>query len=372
MVGSFGRGSLIRIGELVITALVLATRTGLRATARETESAPPFEEILKIDVHSHVFEDIPAFVDMMRRINLRIVNICVYGNKPEVLRLLERRAEALCQKYRPRFYFASTFDLTRGNEAGYSEEVKAWLDETFKAGAVMTKIWKEVGMQLKNPAGEYLMPDDPLFDPIYAHLAERRKPLLAHLADPINAWLPLAPESVHYRYYSNHPEWYVYGRKGFPSHDQILAARDHILEKHPDLIVIGAHCGSMAHHVDEIVKRFDRYPNFYIDVAARTASLARQPSEKVRDFFIKYQDRIMYGVDLPPCRYPREGTISEEERMKYTENAEQTYRHDYQYYAETGTVNFSSKDVECLALPRPVLEKFYHKNAQRLMLALAE
>ena len=65
------------------------------------------------------------------------------------------------------------------------------------------------------------------------------KPLLAHLAEPIAAWLPLDPESVHYRYYSNNPEWHVYGREGFPSHETILAARDRILEKHPRLTVIG-------------------------------------------------------------------------------------------------------------------------------------
>ena len=333
--------------------------------------APSFEEILKIDVHSHVFDDIPTFVEMMRRVNVRIVNICVYGNEPEILKQFERQTEALYQKYRPSFYFASTFDLTGRNEPDYAERVITWLDRTFEAGALMVKIWKEVGMKLKTPVGECLMPDDPLFDPIYAHLTERRKPLLAHLADPVAAWLPMDPKSAHYGYYSNYPEWHVHGKEGLASHEQILAARDNVLERYPDMVVIGAHLGSMTHDLDEVAKRLDRYPNFYVDVSARTAGLARQPSEKARDFFIQYQDRVLYGVDLGPCRFPKTGAIAEAQATEYTQNAEQTYRHDYRYYAGSGTIKINDSDIECLALPSVVLEKFYHGNAQRLMPALA-
>ncbi len=343
---------------------VLALFVGLtgHCAAADPETAPPFEQILKIDVHAHVFEDIPVFAEMMRKSNLRIVNICVRGNDLTILTLMEERAESIHNKYPRLFHFASTFDLTKRYEPDYAEQVAAWLDNSFEAGAIMTKIWKEVGMEMKTPAGEYLMPDDPVLDPIYKHLAMRNKPLLAHLAEPIAAWLPLNPESVHYGYYSNNPEWHVYGREGFPSHETILAARDRILEKHPSLTVIGAHCGSMSHDLNEVAKRFDRYPNFYIDVSARTPDLRRQPAEKVRNFFIKYQDRIMYGTDL--ARWPElHGIFTDAQLADYTKNAEKSYRRDYQYYAgsETG----------CLALPRPVLEKFYHKNAQRVIPELA-
>lgn len=339
--------------------------------AADSGTAPPFEQILKIDVHAHIFEDIPVLAEMMRSANLRIVNICVRGNNLAIMRLMEERAESIHNHYPGQFYFASTFDLTKRNEPDYAEQVIAWLDKSFEAGAVMTKIWKEVGMELKTPTGEYLMPDDPVFDPIYSHLAMRGKPLLAHLAEPIAAWLPLDPESVHYGYYSNHPEWHVHGREGFPSHETILAARDRILEKHPDLIFIGAHCGSMSHDVDEIAKRLDRYPNFYVEVSARTRDLSRQPAEKVRSFFIKYQDRIMYGTDLE--RVPEvDGVFNDAQLDRFTKNLEKSYRVDYEYYAGAGKVKMGGKEVDCLNLPQPVLEKFYHKNAQRLIPELAD
>jgi len=355
---------------LVATLVSLTLMNGGNDRGIEARAAPAFGEMLKIDVHAHFFDEMPEFVEMLQRINMRVVNICVYGTRPELLEPAEQRAEALYQTYRGSLYFASTFDLTRRNEPDYAEQVIAWLDRTFEAGALMVKIWKEVGMELKKPDGTYLMPDDPVFDPIYEHLAKRGKPLMAHLADPIDAWLPLDPSSVHYRYFSSNPKWHVYGREGVPSHADILAARDNIMVKHPDLVVIGAHLGSMAHDVDEVAKRFDRFPNFYVDVSARTPVLRQQSREKVRKFFIKYQDRILYGLDA--SKFTEKGTPSEEERVAFTKAIEKTYRAEYRYYAGKGTPMTGARDIECLGLPREVLEKFYHKNAQRLMPALAE
>lgn len=161
----------------------------------------------------------------------------------------------------------------------------------------------------------------------------------------------------------------MYQKNGFPSHAQILESRDNILKKFPELIVIGAHCGSMSHDVAEIAKRMDRFPNFYIDVSARTKDLAFQPAAKVRAFFLKYSDRILYGVDLG--RSPDPGNPStKEQRLRFARQTEARYRQEYQYYAGSGTVHFNNKECTSLALPRPVLEKFYHKNAQSLMPAL--
>lgn len=323
-----------------------------------------FEDTLKIDVHSHIFDDMPEFVAMMERVNLRVVNICLYGNQPGVLEPLEQQAEMLYSKYRPQFFFASTFDLTQRDEPDYAARVTQWLDRTFEAGAVMTKLWKEVGMELKTPSGAYLMPDDPLLDPIYEHFVTRGIPLMIHAADPLDAWLPLDPDSVHYKYYSNNPKWHVHGRDEFPSHAAILAAHDRVLERHPKLVVVSAHLAGMAHDLDALAERLDRYPNLYVDVSARRPDLARHPREKVRDFFVQYQDRILYGVDYGSCQFPKPGPIPEETLQAFIKNAEAAYRADFAYFAGNGD--------RSLNLPRTVVERFYHGNAQRLMPALAE
>jgi acetyl esterase/lipase/predicted TIM-barrel fold metal-dependent hydrolase len=333
------------------------------------QSVPRFEDVLKIDAHVHVFDDVPEFVEMLRRTHTRVANICLGGNRPELLVPCEKRAEQFRQQYGPQFSFASTFDLTRRNELDYARQVTTWLDETFQGGAVMVKIWKDVGMELKTPTGAYLMPDDPVFDPIYAHLAKQRRPLMAHFADPIDAWRPLDPGSVHHSYYAGHPEWHLYGKKGLPSHAEILAARDRMLAKHPDLVVIAAHLGSEAHDLDELAKRFDRFPNLYADVAARTPELQRQPAEKIRKFFIRYQDRLLYGTDAD--KYTEGRLPTPEERTAFAATMEKWYRNEFDYYAGQGRRKSGSRETEGLGLPRVVLEKFYYRNAQRLMPGIA-
>lgn len=335
------------------------------------QTAPPpvpgFEQIHKVDVHSHVYEDLPALNEMLRRANVRIINVSNPGTDGH-LEFMHRFNADLVKKQPDIFSFASTFDLTTRDQPRYGTRVAEALDATFEQGAVMVKIWKEVGLELKRPDGTFMLPDDPILDPVYAHLASRKKPLLAHLAEPLEAWLPLDPKGLHYGYYSRNPIWHLFGKPGFPTHAALMDARDHILVKHPTLVVIGAHVGSMEHDVDEAARRLDRYPNFHVEVSARTRNLTRQPASKVRAFFMKYQDRILYGTDRSwrPYRTP-DVTPSDAQREAFVTALEAQYRLDHAYYAGTGSLEYAGARVDALGLPRDVLEKFYHRNAQRLI-----
>ena len=329
------------------------------------ETAPAYTDILKIDAHSHIFEDIPELNELLRRINVRTINVCNNGTD-EHLETMHRIALELYQKYPTIYPFESTFDLRRRDEPTYTKEVIAFLEKTFEQGAVGVKIWKEVGIEIKDRNGKFILPDDPRFDPIYAYLAKRGKPLHAHLAEPIDAWRPLDPNSPHYAYYSQNPQWHLYGKPEYPSHEAIIAARDNIMQKHPTLVVLGAHLGSLEHDVDGIAARLERYPNFYIEVAARTRNLARQPSEKVRALFMKYPDRILYGVDMNWKPFLRPQRTAPSQREGHIRTLETRYKADYQYYAGKGEIDYLGRKTNALNLPRSVLEKFYHQNAERL------
>jgi predicted TIM-barrel fold metal-dependent hydrolase len=332
-----------------------------------TPGPPGFERLRKIDVHSHIYEDVPAVAAMLRRINLRVVNVSNPGTDGH-LDFMHRFNAALVKRHPDIFYFASTFDLTTRNQPDYGARIAKALDETFAQGAVMVKIWKEVGLELKRPDGSFLLPDDGILDPVYAHLASRRKPLLAHLAEPREAWLPLDPKGVHYGYYSRNPQWHLFGKPEYPSHARLMDARDRILAKHPGLVMIGAHIGSLEYDVDEAAARLDKYPNFHVEVSARTRDLTRQPSNKVRAFFLKYQDRILYGVDRSWRPYRTPGvTPTDADRAKFAEDLEAQYRRDWAYYAGAGPTAYSGETVESLALPQAVLEKFYWRNAERIV-----
>jgi predicted TIM-barrel fold metal-dependent hydrolase len=351
----------------VSAALALGVSVAIPRAPVPATSAPGFEQMRKIDVHSHIYEDLPVVNALLRRIDLRVINVSVPATDGH-LAFMHRFNAALVKAHPDLFSFASTFELATRNEPDYGTRTATALDETFAAGAVMVKIWKEVGLELKQPDGSFLLPDDPLFDPVYAHLARRRKPLLAHLAEPREAWLPLDPKGVHYSYYSRSPKWHLYGRPEFPSHARLMDARDHILAKHPDLVVIGAHIGSLEWDVDEVAKRLDRYPNFHVEVSARTRDLTRQAPGKVRAFFVKYQDRILYGVDRSwvPHRTP-DVTPTDAARQQFAAELEAQYRRDWDYYAGSGAITYGTETVEALALPKDVLEKFYWKNAGRII-----
>ena len=183
-------------------------------------------------------------------------------------------------------------------ETGFAQRAVRQLDADFAAGAIAVKIYKVMGMEMKSKAGKYVMPDDPAFEPIYKDIAAHHRTVVAHIAEPDSCWQPPNPSSPDYDYYKEHPEEYAYAHPEWPSKAAILAARDHLVEENPKLRVVGAHLGSMEADVDQMAQRFDRYPNFAVDTAARIPYFMLQPREKVRAFLIKYQDRILYGTDL--------------------------------------------------------------------------
>ena len=164
------------------------------------------------------------------------------------------------------------------------------------------KVWKNIGMSLKDPDGRYVMLDDPRFEPVFARMERDHIPLLAHQAEPLNCWLPFDDMTVRgdREYFQEHPQYYMYQHPEMPSHDAILAARDRMIKAHPALRVDAVHLASLEWDVDRVAQFLDTYPNANVDLAARLVHLEYQATThpaKVRRFLIRYQDRILYGSD---------------------------------------------------------------------------
>jgi len=147
------RGARIALPVASVAAIVAALAAGVHplvaqpSTPPSTSGPPGFERLRKIDVHSHIYEDMPVVNAMLRRINLRVVNISNPGTDGH-LDFMHRFNAALVKRHPDIFSFASTFDLTTRDQPGYGARVAKALDETFAQGAVMVKIWKEVGLEL--------------------------------------------------------------------------------------------------------------------------------------------------------------------------------------------------------------------------------
>jgi len=229
------------------------------------------------------------------------------------------------------------------------------IDQNFVQGAVAVKIWKNIGMEIKDQSGNYIMADSPKFDPIYQDIAGHGKTLLSHQAEPDVAWGPPDPSDPSWSYYQENPQWYVGDKPGFPSKQMILGARDRVLANNPKLRMVGVHLGSMERDLDNIARHLDKYANFAIDTAARMEYLMMSPREKVRAFLIKYQDRVIYGTDLD-----LRATANVSEALK---DWRSTYVRDWRFLATSDTLRVEGKQIHGLNLPQPVLRKILRSNA---------
>ena len=328
------------------------------ADKTESELLTAFAAIHPIDVHTHIYKVDPRISALIEHLNLRTVNICVIDDRdPDFKSLEPQRSEVLSlrQSTLGRAAFATTFDPYGFEEPGFAARTIRQLNGDFAQGAVAVKIYKVMGMEMKNKAGQWVMADDAAFAPIYRDIAAHNRTLIAHLAEPDSCWQAPNPASPDYSYYKTHPGEYAYAHPDWPRKAAILAARDHLLEQNPNLRVVGAHLGSMETNVDDIARRFDRYPNFAVDMAARVGYFMLQPRDKVRAFLLKYQDRVLYATDVEI--QPRSQT---EDAVAHLRKA---YARDWKFFATAENVEYLGHTYRGLALPRPVLRKLFHDNA---------
>jgi predicted TIM-barrel fold metal-dependent hydrolase len=155
----------------------------------------------------------------------------------------------------------------------------------------------------------------------------------------------------------------------------LMAARDRFVAFHPKLSFVGAHMASLEWSVDRLAVWLDRFPNANVDIAARMTQIQYQSNQdyrKVRDFFIKYQDRLMYGTDIAdnppdPNAKAENPPVS---NANFEADVDRTWRSDWRYLATplTQHVDDLKADVKGLALPREVIDKLYYKNAHRIYL----
>ena len=320
----------------------------------------------RIDAHAHFFAEAKPVLDLLDRLNLTAVNVCVvdrYERGYETVEPQHLMARRLAEASRGRLPWIATFDDAPFAGPGFAARALAEVDRALAEGAHGVKVYKSLGMELRDARGRYLLPDDPAFELFFEGLAKRGTTVYAHLAEPIAAWQPLDPTSPDYDYYRSSPAWHVHGRGGVPSKEEILAARDRVLAKHPTLRMVGCHLGSMEEDVDAIAPRLERYPNFVVDTAARVTHLMLQPNSKVRAFLIKYQDRVLYATDT--------GIMPGQDPEATVRRLEAEYARDWAYFATGETIDVDKRKVQGLALPEPLLRRIFRENALRWVPGLA-
>jgi hypothetical protein len=344
--------------------LLLAAGAASAAPAPSNYSMDDFARVRKFDAHVHGNVIGPALLEQARADNFELMSINV--DYPDFPALADQRAAALAQlKMDPaRFHWATTFSMKGFGDADWAEKAGAGIAADAKQGAKAVKIWKNVGMSERDKSGKLIRIDDPGISPVADRVQQLGLTLIAHQGEPYNCWLPLDQMSTDNdrEYFENHPQYYMYLHPEMPSHADLMGARDNFVAAHPKMRFVGAHLGSLEYDVDRIAAFLDRFPNSNVDMAARMSQLQYQSVrdfDKVRNFIVKYQDRLLYGTDL--ALNPGDDVAG------FKQEAHGFWTRDWRYLAtgETQHVDVIKADVKGLALPRGVIDKIYYLNAYR-------
>ncbi len=264
---------------------------------------------------------------------------------------------------------------------GCGKPLAAELAKAKAMGARGLKIAKGLGLVYLGPDGKLLRVDDPSLDPVFEKAGELGMPIAIHVGDPQAFWQEPGPANERNEELEAHPEWSFYteyksGR--MPSWRELYDAFLRRVARHPKTTFIGVHFGNAPEEPELVAQSLDRYPNLFIDTAARIPAIGRTDAThspaRMREIFLKYQDRILFGTDTGVGRSPQALMFGSTGLLPPTQaDADRFFESTWRYF-ETADTDIPSPTpiqgrwtISGINLPRPVLEKLYFKNAQRIL-----
>jgi predicted TIM-barrel fold metal-dependent hydrolase len=322
-----------------------------RSTLVVPQHQVPGAKFPVIDIHSHQPtpispEQYEKVVKAMDRLNIRLI-VNLSGSWGENL----RRGLAVIKNspYPNRMVLFANIDFSDVGP-GFGQRAAKQLEEDIKAGAVGLKIFKNLGLRVHKNDGSRLKVDDPELDPIWEKCADMNVPVLIHIADPQEFFEPIDYHNERWLELALYPDRRYQDRSKFPSFEELITERNNMFARHPRTRFIAAHFGWHANDLSRLSQLLDRLPNVYVDVAAVLYDFGRQP-RAARDFFLKYQDRILFGKDsFQPDEYPY--------YWRTFETADEYFDYYRDYHAFWKLYG--------LDLPNEVLKKLYYENALKI------
>ena len=148
--------------------------------------------------------------------------------------------------------------------------------------------------------------------------------------------------------------------------DVIERARENIHRKHSKTHFVNAHVAMLYHDMDRVTAFLDQYPNADVEISAAVQDLGRAPL-LIRKFFLKYQDRILFGSDGNPSRGIEEFW---EPHWRFLETFDEHFDHPAQLRSATGAPLHGRWRISGIGLPDDVLRKVYYANALRYLPSL--
>jgi uncharacterized protein len=309
-----------------------------------------------VDVHNHIWnmpiKDLSDMVKEMDEMNMGfIINLSGSGIGTQALRneFFSKSISNIKDNFPNRFGLFVNVDFERIDEEGFAQMNVDMIKDAVSRGAMGLKIYKSLGLTSKDAIGNRIAVNDIRLDPIWNICGELGIPVLIHSGEPASFWKPKDKYNERWLELRQKPSRYRDPLTN-PSFEEVLAEQHDIFRKHKNTTFINAHLGWMGNDLERLRKHLDEYPNVITEIAAVIAELGRQPIF-ARQFFIDYQDRILFGKD----------TYNVKEYHLYFRVLETADEH-FDYFRK----RHAHWRMYGLNLPDEVLKKVYYKNALKL------
>jgi predicted TIM-barrel fold metal-dependent hydrolase len=315
-----------------------------------------------VDVHNHIglwltdgdwpVPDVAALCDLMDEVGVgTIVNLD--GRWGDELAANIERYDA---RWPQRFLTFCHLDFSAMQGADPTRTLIEDLARSAAAGARGVKVWKDLGLSIRDADGRLVLPDDTRLTEVFAAAGEFGLPVLIHTADPVAFFQPVDEHNERLEELVANPSWW-FGGPGLPSFDRLMAALEAAVAGAPGTTFIGAHAGCAAEDLDWVRRMLASYPNFHIDLGGRLAELGRQP-RRTRQLVLDHPDRVLFGTDAFPPDADSYRTY-----FRFLETDDECFP-----YAPDSPVPPQGRwDISAIDLPAPVLRMVYADNARRIL-----
>jgi predicted TIM-barrel fold metal-dependent hydrolase len=337
-------------------------RSMLRAPAHEVRRA----RFPAVDAHNHlgrwlsevggwVVEDVDALLGVLEASNVdAVVNLDGrWGDE------LEDNLDRFDRAYPGRFATFCHLDWAELSSPGWPDRLVASLRRSAASGAAGLKVWKDLGLRVRDETGALVLPDDSRLADVWAAAGELGLPIWIHTADPIAFFEPLDETNERLEELLVNPDWSFADRDRFPAFDRLLDALEAVVGSHPRTTFVGVHFGNAAEDLARVERMLERNAGYHVDIAARIAELGRRPRATKR-LIERFPDRVLFGTDaFPPD--PEAYAIS----FRFLETDDEAFPYDAEEIPTQGRWTISG-----LGLSDEVLEQVYARNARRLLTSL--
>lgn len=329
-----------------------------------------------MDTHGHVWTpgdsaDLPKAAEMAIRImdaNGIRATVDLSGGAGEALR---RKVAFYQERYPGRFAVCVNIPWEKIDDPQFSKLARETVEQAYRDGARCVKVYKSLGLGARDSSGRLVRVDDPRADAVWGQAGALRIPVFIHSGDPAAFFRPPTPDNERYAELGVHPEWSFYGEK-WPTREEVLGQLLRVVANHPETDFVGLHFGNNPENPRWVARVMERFPNYFIDVAARVGEIGRHDPAELRALIVRFQDRILFGSDTGYTAdhltlgvpEPRSRTL--EESREFFRRHWEFFETNHRGIAHPSPIQGNWK-VNAVELPPAVLRKLYRENALRLV-----